>query len=57
MPLVKNVMNPLVPYNAGNFWTTWGNVSFSRRTQSLKIITRHCSICTAVASVVADDMR
>ena len=30
--VVNAVMNFLVPYNAGNFLTSWGPVSFSRRT-------------------------
>jgi hypothetical protein len=30
--LVNAVMNLRVPWNAGNFVTSWGPVSFSRRT-------------------------
>jgi hypothetical protein len=31
--LVNAEMNLRVPWNVGNFWTNWKQVSFSRRTQ------------------------
>jgi hypothetical protein len=35
--LVKGIINPRVPYNAGNFLTSYKPVSFSRRTLLLGV--------------------